>query len=261
MVDIIHTDDAKSLAISLAGEIVLFVRDDLVTQKAIPLQNDTITLTAVLSRIVPILAQKIEKYLLSDTPTPLQVKEQALKTSMLLFKGQGGLVHSLVQQSKELTHLVSEKRQAIQNMHDEEMENWINERTKNGKRVLDETEKRIQSLHSKNILNASLSGLHITITPDQAQKIAKKSCLYLLREAQQYTLQDQLILRNNETTLGDMENKTIIGQDVVGQDLSDQGMVYFDNDLRQKIREETREEIRAGEIRACVKERIRSSLF
>ena len=101
MVDIIHTDDAKRLAISLAGEIVLFVRDDLVTQKAIPLQNDTITLTAVLSRIVPILAQKIEKYLLSDTPTPLQVKEQALKTSMLLFKGQGGLVHSLVQQSKE----------------------------------------------------------------------------------------------------------------------------------------------------------------
>lgn len=155
----IDIDKIQALSLKMASDIVLFVRDDLVQQKTCPIYCDNFTITSVLSRKIPDISQKIQNYLLEDN-LPISVKEEAIKSVISLYKGDGGLVGALLDQDDEI---------------------------------------------KKEMLMRKRVDLH----PDQVQKIAFKSCLFILIESGKFSNKMEIKFTDGEKESENIDNEKL----------------------------------------------------
>lgn len=186
----IDTDESIALSMALTTDILCFVRNDLLSQQAITFHQNSFALTETLNSHKNAIVQDIQHFLLEDT-APLSVKQQALKSAISLYQGQGGLVENILSQNNMLKHNMEEEKARIQRVYENERQEIINESIPSsmaGAWVSDDTrmQRRMRADQLKKNYEQSLEAIKINIPLNVVQEIVVHCVGFLLENAREH---------------------------------------------------------------------------
>ena len=190
MIDMIDTDESTALSMALTTDILCFVRNDLLSQQAVTFHQNSFVLTETLNNHKNAIVQDIQHFLLEDT-APLGIKQQALKSAISLYQGQGGLVENIVSQNNMLKHNMEHERARIKKQYEDGRQIIISENvplTMAGAWVSEDTrmQRRMRANQLKKEYEQSLEAIKINLPKEVVQDVILQCVRFLLKNAREH---------------------------------------------------------------------------